>query len=176
MAKINLGRVVGKDNYELAVQQGYVGTLDEWLESLKGKDGAPGTTDYNELDNKPDLSVYQTKYEAKKSFDVNMLSASAGVATYALVLNQATNILNALPSGVNSTITIPSPVAGKENESVVHFSTGATAPTIVYSGFTPIWLNSMALAMKINKKYTIVFEQVRTATGTWIVKASWGEY
>lgn len=110
------------------------------------------------------------------AIDVNMLSASTVAATYALVLNQATNILNALPSGVNSTLTIPSPVSGKENESVVHFSTGATAPTIVYSGFTPVWLNGTALAMKINKTYTIVFEQVRTATSTWIVKASWGEY
>ena len=29
----------GKSAYELAVEQGYEGTLEEWLESLKGKDG-----------------------------------------------------------------------------------------------------------------------------------------
>lgn len=28
-----------KNDYELAVQQGFVGTLDEWLASLHGKDG-----------------------------------------------------------------------------------------------------------------------------------------
>lgn len=31
----DLGRVVGLSAYELAVQQGYKGSLDEWLESLK---------------------------------------------------------------------------------------------------------------------------------------------
>lgn len=32
----------GKSAYELAVQQGFEGTLDEWLESLKGADGDDG--------------------------------------------------------------------------------------------------------------------------------------
>ena len=32
-----------KNAYELAVQQGFVGTLDEWLASLKGKDGKDGS-------------------------------------------------------------------------------------------------------------------------------------
>ncbi len=34
--------VEGKSAYELAVEQGFQGTLDEWLESLKGKDGSDG--------------------------------------------------------------------------------------------------------------------------------------
>lgn len=32
----------GKSAYEVAVEQGFVGTVDEWLESLKGKDGKDG--------------------------------------------------------------------------------------------------------------------------------------
>ena len=32
----------GESAYELAVDEGYVGTLDEWLNSLKGEDGATG--------------------------------------------------------------------------------------------------------------------------------------
>ena len=32
----------GKSAYEVAVEQGFVGTEDEWLESLKGQDGAQG--------------------------------------------------------------------------------------------------------------------------------------
>lgn len=32
----------GKSAYELAVQQGFEGTLEEWLKSLKGKDGING--------------------------------------------------------------------------------------------------------------------------------------
>ena len=31
------GKLEGKSAYELAVEQGYIGTLEEWLESLKGK-------------------------------------------------------------------------------------------------------------------------------------------
>lgn len=32
----------GKSAYELAVQEGFDGTLEEWFESLKGVDGLPG--------------------------------------------------------------------------------------------------------------------------------------
>lgn len=32
--------VTGKSAYEIAVMCGFVGTMEEWLESLKGKDGA----------------------------------------------------------------------------------------------------------------------------------------
>lgn len=38
MARINLGRVVGRSAYEEAVRQGYVGTESQWLETLKGED------------------------------------------------------------------------------------------------------------------------------------------
>ncbi len=34
----------GKSAYELAVEQGYVGTVDEWIASLKGQDGEVGET------------------------------------------------------------------------------------------------------------------------------------
>lgn len=36
--------VPGRSAYELAVQQGYKGTLDEWLESIKGADGRDAYT------------------------------------------------------------------------------------------------------------------------------------
>ena len=40
----------------------------------KGNDGQPGTTDYNQLQNKPDLSIYQPKEAGKglSSFDYNL--------------------------------------------------------------------------------------------------------
>lgn len=38
-ATINLGRVVGYSAYEVAVQNGFVGTEEEWIESLKGEQG-----------------------------------------------------------------------------------------------------------------------------------------
>lgn len=42
MAVTNLGRVVGKSAYEVAVDNGYVGTETEWLASLKGAQGIRG--------------------------------------------------------------------------------------------------------------------------------------
>lgn len=42
MAVQNLGRVTGYSAYEIAVQNGYVGTEAEWVASLKGDRGATG--------------------------------------------------------------------------------------------------------------------------------------
>lgn len=39
---IDLGRVVGNSAYEDAVEKGYVGTLEQWLASLKGEKGEQG--------------------------------------------------------------------------------------------------------------------------------------
>lgn len=39
---IDLGRVVGNSAYEDAVANGYVGTLEQWLASLKGEKGEQG--------------------------------------------------------------------------------------------------------------------------------------
>lgn len=47
----------GKSAYELAVQEGYTGTLDEWLASLHGKDGVDGIT--------PDMSEYPKTTEVQ---------------------------------------------------------------------------------------------------------------
>lgn len=44
----------GKSAYEVAVDNGFVGTEQEWLDSLEGP---AGTTDYNELDNRPTLGT-----------------------------------------------------------------------------------------------------------------------
>ena len=49
MATVNLGRVVGYSAYEVAVNNGYVGTEAEWLASLHGRDGIDGTVAFDEL-------------------------------------------------------------------------------------------------------------------------------
>lgn len=43
MATVNLGRVVGQSAYEIAVENGYVGTEEQWLASLKGAKGDTGS-------------------------------------------------------------------------------------------------------------------------------------
>ena len=54
--------VAGASAYQIAVRNGFKGTEKEWLKSLKGS-GNGGTSDYNDLDNKPDLSIYSLKTE-----------------------------------------------------------------------------------------------------------------
>ena len=49
----------GLSAYELAVQNGFTGTLAEWLESLKGADGINGINGKNGIDGKDGLSAYE---------------------------------------------------------------------------------------------------------------------
>jgi hypothetical protein len=52
----------GKSAYEIAVEQGYVGTETEWLESLHGadgQDGRNGTNGHNGADGRDGKSAYQ---------------------------------------------------------------------------------------------------------------------
>ena len=103
---------------------------------------------------------------------INEIPAEVGAASYTLLNRRQTLITGTLPNGVNSTLTLPALVAGERNEVILHFKTNATAaPTLVYSGFTPVWLNGNAISMKVNKQYTVVFEQIND-----IVKTSWREY
>lgn len=48
----------GKNAYELALENGFVGTEAEWLQSLKGQDGAPAEVDTSKFVQKEDLSNY----------------------------------------------------------------------------------------------------------------------
>lgn len=103
---------------------------------------------------------------------INEVSAKVGAASYTLLNRRQNLITGTLPNGVNSTLVLPTIISGERNEVILHFKTNAVAPpTLVYSGFTPVWLNGNAISMKINKQYTIVFEQING-----IVKTSWGEY
>lgn len=103
---------------------------------------------------------------------INEIPAKVGAASYTLLNRRQNLITGTLPNGVNSTLVIPALIAGERNEVILHFKTNATAaPTLVYLGFTPVWLNGNAISMKINKQYTIVFEQVNG-----VIKTSWGEY
>ena len=128
---------------------------------------------HSELRDKNAEADFQHVNQAEKDAIAKLITipAQAGAASYNLSLNIPTLISGALPSGVNSTLVLPALAADNRNESVLHFSTGAILPTLVYSGFTPVWLNGTAISMKINKQYTIVFEQING-----IVKTSWGEY
>lgn len=101
---------------------------------------------------------------------INEMPAEVGAASYTLLNRRQNLITGTLPNGVNSTLVIPALITGERNEVILHFKTNSVAaPTLVYSGFTPLWLNGSAISMKVNKQYTIVFEQING-----IVKTSWG--
>ena len=63
MARVNLGRVVGRSAYEEAVRQGYVGTEQEWLESLNGKTAYQGALDGGFVGTEQEFNTFaQTLY------------------------------------------------------------------------------------------------------------------
>lgn len=56
----NCGPLNGESAYEIAVQQGFSGTEEEWLASLKGEDGEPGADGRQGVDGK---SAYEIAVE-----------------------------------------------------------------------------------------------------------------
>ncbi len=104
IAEIQAG-VNGKDGlsaYEIAVKNGFVGTVAEWLESLKGADGLPGKDGENgksayevAVENgftgseeewlqsiTPDLSPYITRVEVLKIVDDKVHSSAPDLSPY----------------------------------------------------------------------------------------------
>lgn len=104
MATINIGKVVGKSAYEIAVEKGYVGTESQWLVSLKGPKGDSGSggggdsgriqwltqTEYSQLqfDNQLDTSIEYhitdrpTAYELRLvGSELRLIINGAAVAT-----------------------------------------------------------------------------------------------
>lgn len=47
--KMNVGSIHGKSAYEIAVENGFIGTEEEWLESLHGNDYIITEKDYEEI-------------------------------------------------------------------------------------------------------------------------------
>lgn len=83
----------GKSAYQIALDNGFVGSEQDWLASLKGE---PGTTDYNDLENKP----------TKLTDFSGTLPVSQG-GTGAITVSEALTNLNAqhiLTAGSNITI------------------------------------------------------------------------
>lgn len=69
--------VDGKDGlsaYELAKENGFVGTLAEWLESLKGADGCDGIDGKDGADGKDGVTPDMSEYATKKNLEDEILS------------------------------------------------------------------------------------------------------
>lgn len=63
----------GKSAYTIAKENGFVGTEEEWLASLKGEKGTDGTTNYNDLENKAVIEGV-TIQGSKSAEDYNLAS------------------------------------------------------------------------------------------------------
>lgn len=80
----------GKSAYEIAVENGYTGTEQEWLESLKGakgdtgpqgekgEQGAPGTTDYTALQNQP-ITILSQDFKVSDLKESSLYFVNSGI-------------------------------------------------------------------------------------------------
>lgn len=64
------GGANGKSAYELAVAEGYEGTLEEWLDSLVGPQGDPGFTPVKGIDYFTDEEIQAVAEQAAGMVDV----------------------------------------------------------------------------------------------------------
>ena len=85
-----LGVINGKSAYEIAVEEGFIGTIDEWLESLKGDKGDTGAngSDANVTPENIAAAIGYTPADAK---EVSRLSAE--------IADQQTQIDSKQPKG-----------------------------------------------------------------------------
>lgn len=104
----------GKSAYEVATANGFVGTVQQWLASLKGADGAPGANGSNGLDGAPgvngkDAPVYQSIPGSAKSITV---TSGAAVGLGALPALTAGARITVEGGSIRTTTDGTTPVAG----------------------------------------------------------------
>ena len=76
----------GKNAYEIALENGFVGTEAEWLQSLKGQDGAPAEVDTSKFIQKEEKHCYlnYSNY-ANTKMDLQKIFLKASLVRKALV-------------------------------------------------------------------------------------------
>ncbi len=87
LAACDLSEISGKDGlsaYELAVQNGFEGTLDEWLESLKGEKGDTGKRGANGIDGKDGVDGKDGRdgMNVPESVDPQLMSSFVVISEY----------------------------------------------------------------------------------------------
>ena len=84
----------GKSAYELAVEQGFEGSLDEWLDSLKGSDGVDGVSGLDGKDGKDGVTDVSQLYDkaVQDGFDGSYLDFLQSYLTLNTDFQAASNV------------------------------------------------------------------------------------
>ena len=152
----------GKSAYEVAVDNGFVGTEQEWLSSLKGETGergaqgergetgAAGTTDYNELENKPTIPTvptnvsdftndagYLTQHQdiSGKEDRVQVEGIPSGTTTLSPEVGRYYNIAGSV---TNLAVTLPSVTDRYHLSSIVLMLTTGASPSVAFTAASGI--------------------------------------
>ena len=67
----------GKSAFEIAQEQGFTGTVEEWLASLVGKDGS-GITDISLVSSENEKDIYRITYADGKTLDFTVTNGAKG--------------------------------------------------------------------------------------------------
>lgn len=98
----------------------------------------------------------------------NFINVPDGMVTVNLKKSQILGLSNATGAALTNantiTFTLPTPVAGAFNQSVVYFEVGATLPTIIQPANTLIF---GTLILNSNTKYKLQYDQIRMSATTW---------
>lgn len=130
---LNLGRVVGFSAYELAVQQGFEGTLNEWLESLK----YVSSDEYKQL-------VAQVE-EAKKQIESTLTSVNLKTEELVnLVTQSLTDIATSKTQALSDIKTL-------HDSAIRNISSAETTATDNISSAVVAALNELSIALSTAK-------------------------
>lgn len=130
---LNLGRVVGFSAYELAVQQGFEGTLNEWLESLK----YVSSDEYKQL-------VAQVE-EAKKQIESTLTSVNLKTEELVnLVTQSLTDIATSKTQALSDIKTL-------HDSAIRNISSAETTATDNISSALVAALNELSIALSTAK-------------------------
>lgn len=117
----------GKSAFEIAVENGFVGTEAEWLESLKGKDGAVGPQGEQGPPGKdgvtPDMSEYPTKADYE-NLQLKLQSLQDSAMDYILGLTNRCDSLNSsIQEKEEEILNLETRIIALENRSGIEYIT-----------------------------------------------------
>lgn len=113
-------KVLHTDSYAIAVANGFVGTVDEWLESLKGKDGISPVVAVEDIDGGHRVTI--TDKDGAKQFDV-----MDGTVTEEQIASAVEDYMAEHPAEVTDIVKTVNGIAPDENGNVEIAVSGGNA-------------------------------------------------